>query len=158
MTVLQGEAETESGREGIRTWVVTSLAEMAEVYAIRHEVFVVEQHLTRNVRDDPDDRYSFHVLAALDGETVGTGRITFYGDEGQIVWVAVRKSYRGRGVGRAVMEHLLRLAREQGSRLVTLNAQTHALSFYESLGFRPIGSRFMMGNIEHQYMAREMEG
>ena len=98
----------------------------------------------------------FRSLGAVDGKTVGTGRITFYGSEAQIVWVAVRKPYRGRGVGRAIMEHLLRLAREQGSRIVTLNAQTHALTFYEALGFRPIGRRFFMGNIEHQYMAKEM--
>ncbi|MBX5445237.1 GNAT family N-acetyltransferase [Sphaerobacter sp.] len=156
MTALKGEQETGRRDDAVRTWVVTSLAEMAEVYAIRHEVFVDEQHLTRSVRDDPDDRYSVHVLGAVDGKTVGTGRITFYGSEAQIVWVAVRKPYRGRGVGRAIMEHLLRLAREQGSRIVTLNAQTHALTFYEALGFRPIGRRFFMGNIEHQYMAKEM--
>ncbi|MFO7270758.1 GNAT family N-acetyltransferase [Sphaerobacter thermophilus] len=156
MTALKGDQETGIRDDEVRTWVVTSLAEMAEVYAIRHEVFVEEQHLTRSVRDDPDDRYSVHVLGAVGGQTAGTGRITFYGDEAQIVWVAVRKPYRGRGVGRAIMEHLLRLARDQGSRIVTLNAQTHALTFYEALGFRPIGRRFFMSNIEHQYMAKEM--
>lgn len=152
MTVLNTESETRAERNGVHTWLVESLDQMADVYAIRREVFVREQGLTSTVRDDPDDRYSLHVLGAVDHEPVGTGRVTFYGDEGQIVWVAVLKPYRGRGVGRAIMEHLLRLAREHRCRIVTLNAQTHALSFYEALGFKPIGRRFYMSNIEHQSM------
>lgn len=153
MTLVDRETERPAENDrGVRTWLVSSLSEMTHVYAIRREVFVEEQHLTRSVRDDPDDRYSLHVLGSVDGEVAGTGRITFYGDEAQIVWVAVRQPYRGRGVGRAIMEHLLRLAAEQGIRIITLNAQTHALTFYEALGFEPVGRRFFMANIEHQYM------
>ncbi|MBX6341346.1 MAG: GNAT family N-acetyltransferase [Thermomicrobiaceae bacterium] len=131
---------------------------MADVYDIRREVFVREQGLTNSVRDDPDDRYSVHVLAAIEGVegVVGIGRVTFVGDEAQIAWVAVRKPYRGRGVGRAIMEHLLEISREQGAQVVTLNAQTHALGFYEDLGFRPVGHRFYMSYIEHQHMILDL--
>lgn len=153
MTALDSEPVGNRQHEQVRTWVLDSLDQMEHVYDIRHEVFVVEQGLTRTVRDDPDDRYSVHVLASIGDEVVGVGRVTYYADEAQIVWVAVRKAYRNRGVGRAIMEHLLRLSREEGVRLVTLNAQTHALHFYEALGFTPIGRRFFMANIEHQYMA-----
>lgn len=156
MTALSGSEgrATNPPRGEVRTWLVTSPHEMADVYHIRHEVFVLEQGFARDVRDNPDDRFSSHVLAEVDGQVVGTGRVTFYGDEAQIVWVAVLKPYRNRGVGRAVMEHLLRLCDEQGSQLISLNAQTHALRFYESLGFEPVGRRFYMANIEHQCMVR----
>lgn len=139
-------------QDDVRTWVVESLNEMRDVYAIRDEVFVGEQGLTGNVRDDPDDRYSVHVLAAVGDSVVGTGRTFFIGDQAQIAWVAVRRQYRRRGVGWAIMQRLLEVCREQGVRVVSLNAQTHALSFYEALGFEPVGRRFSMSNIEHQKM------
>lgn len=144
--------EQTTEQEDVRTWVVESLAEMGEVYAVREEVFVGEQGLTGNVRDDPDDRYSVHVLAAVGDTIVGTGRTFFIGDQGQIAWVAVRRRYRRHGVGWAIMQRLLEICREQGVRVVTLNAQTHALSFYEALGFEPVGRRFTMSRIEHQQM------
>ena len=139
----------------IRTWVARSLDEMPAIYSVRHEVFVVEQGLTHTVVDEPDDRYSVHVLAAIGAQIVGVGRVTFIGDEAQIAWVAVRRAYRRHGVGRAIMDLLLEVSREQTS-LVSLNAQTHALHFYESLGFRPVGRRFHMAQIEHQHMVMEL--
>lgn len=139
-------------QEDVRTWVVESLGEMRDVYAIRDEVFVGEQGLTGNVRNDPDDRYSIQVLAAIGDTIVGTGRTYFIGDQAQIAWVAVRRQYRRRGVGWAIMQRLLEACREQGVRVVTLNAQTHALRFYEALGFESVGPRFSMSQIEHQKM------
>ena len=136
----------------VRTWVSTSPADMDVIYDVRREVFVEEQRLTSTVRDDPDDRYGTHVLAAVDDTVVGVSRVTFVGDEAQIAWVAVRKPYRQMGVGRAMMERLLEVSHAQGCRTVTLNAQTHALGFYELLGFEPVGRRFYMSNIEHQFM------
>lgn len=145
-------AEQATDQDAVRTWVVESLAEMSDVYAIREEVFVGEQGLTGNVRNDPDDRYSIHVLAAVGDRIVGTGRTYFIGDQAQIAWVAVLRQYRRRGVGWAIMQRLLEACREQGVRVVTLNAQTHALSFYEALGFESVGRRFTMSHIEHQPM------
>ena len=148
----QQPADAELGP--VRTWITRSLDEMPNIYEVRHEVFVLEQGLTHSVIDEPDDRYSVHVLAAIGERVVGVGRATFIGDEAQIAWVAVRRPYRRHGVGWAIMELLLQASREQ-ARIVSLNAQTHALHFYESLGFRSVGRRFFMGGIEHQHMVLE---
>jgi predicted GNAT family N-acyltransferase len=64
---------------------------LEEVYRIRDEVFVDEQALTDDARTDPDDRRSFHYLALLGEQPVGTGRLTLFGHEAQVAWVAVRK-------------------------------------------------------------------
>jgi len=130
--------------------------ELEAVYAIREEVFHHEQHLTSLVRDDPDDAYSMNVVATLGGRAVGTGRVTLFGDEAQIAWVAVLPAFRRRGVGRAIMEYLMNWSKAHGARCITLNAQTHALQFYRQLGFEPIGRRFTMGHIEHQLMVLEL--
>lgn len=155
MTTVKSVPDHKSSQPELRTWLLSSPREMEHIYAIRYDVFVKEQGLTSSVYDDPDDRYSVHVLAAIGDEVVGTGRVTFIGDEAQIAWVAVQLPYRAQGVGRAVMEHLLRVSVEQRVRIISLNAQTHALHFYEMLGFRAVGRRFHMSNIEHQHMILE---
>lgn len=126
--------------------------EMEEVFRIRDEVFVHEQALTHDARFDPDDRRSVHYLAYIDGAPVGTGRLTVLSQEAQVAWVAVRKSFRQHGVGKAVMLAILQRARDEEADYVVLNAQSHALDFYGRLGFETLGHEFRMAGIPHQVM------
>lgn len=138
--------------DGIVIQEVSSREEMEEVYLIRDEVFVEEQALTNDARFDPDDRKSIHYLAWHDGKPVGTGRLTMIGREAQVAWVAVRLPYRKLGVGWAVMVAILERARDEGADYVVLNAQSHALEFYQRLGFESFGTEFRMAGIPHQVM------
>ena len=131
---------------------VDSPDEMEHVFQIRDEVFVHEQELTNDARFDPDDRRSIHFLAYLDGQPVGTGRLTMINREAQVAWVAVRKPYRQYGVGKAVMIAILERSRDEEADYVVLNAQSHALEFYSRLGFESLGHEFRMGGIQHQVM------
>ncbi len=147
--------ETDSGNP-VRAWVASWRDARPAVYSIRQEVFVEEQRLTNSVYDDPDDEFSVHVLAAIGGEIVGVGRVTFVFDDAQIAWVAVRRMSRRQGAGQAIMERLISESVERGATVISLNAQTHALAFYEDLGFRAVGRRFHMGGIQHQHMIRNL--
>lgn len=138
--------------QAIEVRKVTSPEDLETIYTIRHIVFVEEQRLTPNARNDPDDRRSLHYLAYLNGAAVGTGRLTMLGPEAQIAWLAVLGPQRSAGVGRALMEAMLADAVEAGSEYVILNAQTHALEFYKRLGFRTVGDVFRMSRIPHQVM------
>ncbi len=152
MTSVEPDARLSSASPVICVEPARTPEERELVYQIRREVFDQEQHLTTWVRDFPEEEQSLNVLAWIGGQAVGTGRVSLWGDEAQIAWIAVRKPYRGLGVGRAVMQYLIQWAREHGAHIVTLNAQTHALGFYEKLGFRPIGRPFYLAHIEHQLM------
>lgn len=125
---------------------------MELIYRIRDEVFVKEQRLTDDARNDPDDDISLHYLAYRDGRPVGVGRLTMIGNEGQIAWVAVRADARGGGIGKALMQAMIARAEREGADYVMLNAQTHAIGFYEQLGFETVGSIFHMGGIPHRVM------
>ena len=46
-------------------------------------------------------------------------------------------------------------AGRMGASHVTLSAQTHAVGFYQLLGFRTVGGVWTMGNIEHITMVRD---
>ncbi len=135
--------------------VVTNQEEFTHCAAIRIEVFVDEQHVPAEEELDDLDAVSVHVLARVDGEPVGTGRLIPVDDgHGKIGRMAVRSAFRGRGVGAAIMERLMDAARERGMQSLSLSAQLHALGFYERFGFVAHGDVFHEAGIEHREMER----
>ncbi len=78
----------------------------------------------------------FHV-AVVDGQIVGTGMIDLA--TGKIDAVFVLPGYMGRGVGRALMEHLESLALGAGLGSIHLESTLNAAAFYRSLGFEGEG-------------------
>jgi predicted GNAT family N-acyltransferase len=137
--------------------IAQTQVEFAEIVAIRAAVFRDEQGIVEHELTDADDRISVHAYASVRDEVIAAGRLTpptTIRPEGQIAWVAALPEHRGDGVGTAVMETLLEIADEQRIPKVLISAQTHALPFYQRLGFAPYGDRFAVKGIEHQYMER----
>ena len=124
-------------------------ARAVELRAIRRAVFVVEQQVPEEEEWDDFDAVSRHVLAVAGDAPVGTGRLL---PDGHIGRMAVLKSWRGRGVGRALLAALLALARQLQFEEVVLHAQTHAIPFYEKQGFTAHGPEFMEAGIAHRVM------
>jgi ribosomal protein S18 acetylase RimI-like enzyme len=56
-----------------------------------------------------------------------------------VVWIAVHPDWRGRGLGRRLLERLLAGAGTDRAWLVTHDLDTPARSLYRSLGFRELG-------------------
>jgi predicted GNAT family N-acyltransferase len=120
--------------------------------AVRTAVFVIEQSIPDELEWDAEDPVSVHALAeATDGTPLGCARLL---PDGHVGRVAVLRTWRGRGVGAALVEHLVALARARGHTSVELHAQTHALPFYARLGFVPTGDVFMEADLPHQTMRR----
>ena len=119
------------------------------------EVFVQEQGVPEAEEIDGLDPGAIHVLATLDGAPVATGRLVLESNgRGRIGRMAVRRVHRGQGVGTAVLEFLLELARQHGINQVSLAAQLHAIRFYERLGFTAEGEVFLDAGISHRMMTR----
>ena len=56
--------------------------------------------------------------------------------------IAVKKDYRGQHLGERIMREILDHIREEGYEQAILDSQTHALKFYEKLGFIAEGDEF----------------
>jgi ribosomal protein S18 acetylase RimI-like enzyme len=91
---------------------------------------------------DPNNRL---IVGELDGRTVACLQLTFIpgltysgGVRAQIEGVRVDKDLRGLGIGRALIEHAVGMARERPCVLVQLTTdkrRNDARAFYEALGF-----------------------
>lgn len=119
---------------------------------VREAVFVREQGVPVELEWDGLDETAVHALAVTGrGDPVGTGRLL---PDGHIGRMAVLAAWRGRGVGGALLDALMDVARRRGDRLLILNAQTRATRFYARWGFRPEGPEFSEAGIPHRRMVR----
>ena len=122
-----------------------------DICNIRFKVFVDEQNVPEELEIDGLDDEAKHVLAYLDDEPIGTGRILI---DGHIGRVAVLKKYRGLGIGKSIMKELIDWAQKNNLEKLWLSSQWHAHSFYLDLGFVCEGEVYEEAGIEHIKMNR----
>lgn len=143
--------------------------DLPEVFALRHEVFVVGQDVPEELERDALDAVADHAVARSGGRLVGTGRLVdgrideqgvlepgTPGTVGTVGRMAVAQDARGAGTGRALLDLLVARAAERGLPAVELHAQLHARGFYERAGFSPFGEVYLEAGIEHLGMRREL--
>ena len=119
---------------------------------VRESVFVDEQKVPREIELDEHDATSRHVVARDgDGTAIGTGRLL---PDGHIGRMAVLADWRGKGVGRAMLERLMEEAAQRNMRHLALHSQTQAAGFYRRFGFVEEGPEFMEAGIPHRTMVR----
>lgn len=124
----------------------------AAAMAVRERVFIKEQGVPEEIERDANDAVSRHVVAFdPNGEAIGAGRLL---PDGHVGRLAVLKKWRGKGVGAALFERLLQLAREDGMQRLELHAQTPAAGFYARYGFATQGAEFYEAGLPHITMAR----
>jgi len=117
---------------------------------IRRAVFIEEQGVPEELEWDDDDAGAIHLLAVdADDTPIGCARLL---PDGHIGRMAVLQSWRGKGVGRALLQKALELARAQGHAIVRLSAQTHASGFYRRHGFIAEGEEYLEAGIPHLAM------
>jgi predicted GNAT family N-acyltransferase len=127
---------------------------------VRYAVFVREQGVPAEVELDENDANPAHCIHAAafdaDNQVIATGRLVFGGELVRIGRMAVLKSWRGNGVGVALLECLAAEAKRRGHRELMLHAQTHATAFYFKHGFLSHGGEFLEASIPHQEMRRAL--
>jgi predicted GNAT family N-acyltransferase len=121
---------------------------------VREAVFVRGQAVPPASASAVADAAGWHAVARDPaGQPIGTGRLLPDGDIGRL---AVVPDWRGKGVGRALLETLMEVARERRTAVLQLHAQTAAAGFYSRFGFRPEGGEFMVAGIAHILMSRQL--
>jgi YbgC/YbaW family acyl-CoA thioester hydrolase len=129
-----------------------------EARRIRTEVFLEEQRIPADMEWDEGDAIGLHAVAFNRlNQAVATGRLLQHAPGvARIGRMAVHRALRGSGVGRQVLQALLRAGTERGDREAMLHAQRSAEHFYVALGFQPRGEPFEEAGITHIRMVRPL--
>lgn len=130
--------------------IVESDNEKESVISIRRIVFIQELNIPEHMEIDDNEDLAIYVLAKIEGKNVGTARWRETNSGIKLERFAVLNQYRSYGVGTAMTKFILKQLDQ--SKLIYLNAQKSAISFYEKLGFDSTGSMFDEVGIAHQKM------
>ena len=81
--------------------------DLTDAFGIRRDVFMDEQGVSAAEEFDGEDEEAVHYVVYVDGYPAGTARLREPEDGvAKIERVAVRKPYRGNGIGNEVMDLL----------------------------------------------------
>ena len=134
--------------------LVRNKQELRDVFAIREAVFMREQHVSAALEWDGLDDTTKHVILFFRRKPVGCARIRFVHKKIKLERIAILKGYRGLGLGRKIMNYLLRYCARRPEREIILHAQVAVVPFYEKFGFRRRGKEFLDARIPHVEMYR----
>ncbi|WP_316353373.1 GNAT family N-acetyltransferase [Candidatus Trichorickettsia mobilis] len=127
--------------------------DIEECLKIRRKVFIEGQNVLEEEELDGLDCDGDHYIIRLDDFVSGTARIRYIQNKAKIERVAILTEYQGQGLGRRLMEYLLKEIRNSDKvKIATLGAQTHAIPFYENLGFTICSDEYIEAGIPHKDM------
>lgn len=133
--------------------LIAETRDIATCRALRRTVFIEEQGVSEADEVDDKDDEAIHLLAKDGDRPLGSARLLTHGATGKIGRVCVLAEARGTGLGAALVSAAVeRFRHVPGITKVKLGAQTHALGFYERLGFTAIGDEFDDAGIPHREM------
>lgn len=127
-------------------------------YALRRDVFEVEQNIPRPLDRDPFDYSADHVVAFDEtGRCVGTGRVVRLDARTcHIGRMAVTPDHRKHGVGALVLEALERMAALRGLTEVVIHSQMPSEAFFRNRGFVREGEPFLDQGVQHVLMRKKL--
>lgn len=128
-----------------------------DAFYIRKKVFVEEQNVPLHIELDEFDLESTHFVLYEKGEPIGAGRIRLIDETtGKIERISILPQYRGRNFGKLIMEEVEKEARSHRLQKLKLNAQIHAIPFYEKLGYVVTSPEFLDADIVHRAMEKNL--
>lgn len=127
--------------------------ELYEILKARGEIFVVEQNINYQDMDGVDYK-ALHCFIENDGKVSAYLRAFLKDENERIVKIGrVLTIEHGKGVGRKLLEESLpEIIRFFEGAKIVIDAQKHAVPFYEKFGFSVTSGNFLEEGIVHQAM------
>ncbi|WP_409368080.1 GNAT family N-acetyltransferase [Lysinibacillus sp. 38-6] len=137
--------------------IVESEKEHADAFAVRKKVFVEEQGVPLHLECDAYDATATHFIMYEDNEPAGAARLRTIEDHtAKIERVCILQNQRGKKLGALIMKEMENYAVSIGLQKLKLHAQSHAVPFYEKLGFTVTSPEFMDAGIPHRAMEKNI--
>ena len=130
--------------------------ELYEILRARFLVFVMEQHCDY---PDPDrvDYKATHFFIQEENEVIAYARL--FHKEAADTWRFGRMltTKRGKGYGKRLVMEIIAYTKQLGASSLSMEAQMHAVRFYEKFGFKTYGEPFMDAGINHIEMRLDLQ-
>jgi predicted GNAT family N-acyltransferase len=134
---------------------VTTKEQLDDAFAVRRTVFVNEQQVPEEEEIDQYEDEATHVVLYDNEEPIGAARVRVLDGIGKLERICVLSSGRKKGAGKLIVNKLEEIAASQGVSKLKLNSQTHAIPFYERLGYETVSDVFMDAGIPHVTMIKQ---
>lgn len=141
-----------------RTMKTLTAEQLYDLLKLREDVFMWEENIMYPDLDNVD-KVAVHAFATIreGGKDIAASYARVYQDDTEghvkIGRVVTAKPLRGQGLAQQVMKKCIDVARHDfAASEVWLDAQLHAVSFYEQLGFTVASTPFIEAGIEHVKM------
>ena len=131
----------------IEAFKVADQDKLDKVFAIRREVFVIEQNCPPELEWEFEDE-STHFLATVNNDPAGAARWRKTEKGYKLERFAVLKKYRQLGIGQLLVKTVL-ADLPPNADFIYLHAQLSAIPLYEKFGFQKEGAQFEEAGIQH---------
>ena len=124
---------------------------------IRTAVFMEEQQF-KNEFDETDQQCRHLVIYDMD-MPIAACRVIRQGKRHYVIGrIAVVQAYRGKGIGRIVINEAEKYIKKEGGAFVHLSAQVRVQAFYEKMGYVCEGDTYMDEHCLHIQMKKDLFG
>ena len=132
-----------------------SSKEWKNYYRLRWEILRAPLNLDKGSEKDDLEDFATHRAIFENEKIIGVGRLHFIDkDKAQIRYMAVLEEYRGKGLGRMIVEEFAQISEQNKIFKIILYARDSVIEFYKKLGFEIIKKAHRLGNIQHFLMER----
>ncbi|HLR10926.1 MAG TPA: GNAT family N-acetyltransferase [Sporosarcina sp.] len=137
--------------------IVANDQQLDDAFFVRKKVFVEEQGVPLNLEVDEYDETASHFVVYHKDVPIGAGRIReTTPNVGKVERVCILPNYRGLHLGKQIMKALENHGAELQFHKIVLNAQSHAIPFYESIGYHITSPEFLDAGIPHRAMEKQL--
>ena len=121
-----------------------TLEDVDGVLAIEKESFTTPWSRGSFIKEVTENKLAYYTVAEMDGVILGYAGVWLIVDEGHITNIAVAPKYRGREIGKKILEKLIEELKNRKILRVTLEVRASnevAIGLYRSYGFIILGRR-----------------
>ncbi len=135
-----------------------SKEEWKNYFIFRWELLRKPLGMSKESLEDELEDSSYHLMGIDDeNNVIASGRVHFNdNNQAQIRYMAVKDSYKRKGIGSEIVTKLEDYASSKGAKKMVLNARENALSFYLSLGYSEKGPYQSDTGIPHSKMEKDL--
>ena len=133
------------------------IKELYEILKARAEIFIMEQNIQYQDMDNVDYK-SLHCFFMEENKVIAYLRAFYQDESSDIVKIGrVLTLKHGNGIGRELMEKSIIVIKEKMKcKKISMDAQKHAVGFYEKFGFQVTSDEFLEEGIVNVTMELEL--